>query len=795
MNRDPGCVRCPLSATATTVCLPGDGNPAADFVFVGEAPGASEDARGKPFIGDAGRVLDELLTVNGLSRADVYVTNAVKCRPPSNRTPRPAEIAACRSYLMEELAEVNPKVVVTLGNTPLTALTGKKGISNERGKVNMVAGLPPIVPTFHPAAALYRDSRATKSQIGGDIRVAKAVAHGPVGDHSAEIIMPAEYLSGPSGKARDLFDAPLVTVDLEWTAGAKNKIVWPWSGLGEAYTISLTGKVAGRYLTRTFGLPLLPEDHADIQHILSTARIVFHNGPADMQWVLALGFRKANWAADTMILAHLLDETQPLNLEAVSSRYGGVPAGWKGVLYSQRPRLREDWERLLQYNSMDTYATLKAFEGEATAVSQLGQRRSRVQALHAKLLIPGSKVLTGSTRSGVPLNREKMVKLRQELIQRRDAVAVELAEIAHVTPPMAAKIAASPEKTVQFLRGSLGIAISDSKEQTLADLDYPIVDKIRAWRKENKLITTYLTPWLALTDRQGDNLLHSMYKPTGTRTGRFSADGERGGTLHTMPKKREFRELVEADDGELIVAGDYSQVELRVLAHVTKDPTMVAAYRLNEDLHRTTAAYLIASKSMGGPPPMQTFWAERHKWTALVTKTQRDDAKAVNFGLAYGMMPPKFRIHARQEYGVYYTEEEAREVHRAYFALYARLGPWHGEIMAYARSRGYVDTDFGRRLTIDPANLHVSLNTPIQSMGSDLTVLAMNYTAERYRREGIRAIVIGFVHDSILVRAKENHAERAAEIMKETMENLDLSPFSFAFSVPLVAEVEIGKTW
>src|SRR3954447_2312327 len=148
---------CPLSATRTHVVF-GMGNADADLMFVGEAPGATEDHEGKPFVGRAGRLLDELLGEIGLSRREVFIANILMCRPPGNRDPLPEEIEECKPYLMRKIELIEPKVIATLGNFATKTITGSPvGITRccGRPQERNVAGLDvTIYPLFHPAAAL-----------------------------------------------------------------------------------------------------------------------------------------------------------------------------------------------------------------------------------------------------------------------------------------------------------------------------------------------------------------------------------------------------------------------------------------------------------------------------------------------------------------------------------------------------------------------------------------------------------------------------------------------------------------
>ena len=170
-----GCTRCRLHQSRTQVVF-GQGDPRADLMFVGEAPGFHEDRQGIPFVGPSGQLLNRLLEGIGLRRQDVYIANVVKSRPPQNRDPQPDEIAACRPWLDAQVRLVDPKVVVTLGNfAAKTLLETTTGITRLRGQTYPFQGRV-LLPTFHPAAALHAQGRRTAGPspleaMEGDFRV------------------------------------------------------------------------------------------------------------------------------------------------------------------------------------------------------------------------------------------------------------------------------------------------------------------------------------------------------------------------------------------------------------------------------------------------------------------------------------------------------------------------------------------------------------------------------------------------------------------------------------------------
>lgn len=166
------CTKCGL-CEGRTQAVPGEGNPRAQVMFIGEAPGEQEDRQGRPFVGPAGQFLNQLLLVAGLQRPDVYIANTVKCRPPGNRTPGVDEIAACRDYLDAQIALVQPKVICTLGSPALkTIIDPGLQISKVHGQVFTIDGIT-CIPLYHPAAALHQES--LKSVLRQDFITLKAV--------------------------------------------------------------------------------------------------------------------------------------------------------------------------------------------------------------------------------------------------------------------------------------------------------------------------------------------------------------------------------------------------------------------------------------------------------------------------------------------------------------------------------------------------------------------------------------------------------------------------------------------
>ncbi|MGA2082056.1 MAG: uracil-DNA glycosylase [Holophaga sp.] len=170
-----GCLACPLGGGRIRFVF-GEGAPDSAILFIGEGPGRDEDLKGRPFVGRAGELLDRMLAAIGLDRNRVYITNVVKCRPPDNRTPTPLEAQRCLPYLRRQIELIRPRVIVTLGATPLRELLGvQTGITRIRGqwqRLDMLGGIP-VMPTFHPAYVLRQYTQEVRRAVWNDLLAAR----------------------------------------------------------------------------------------------------------------------------------------------------------------------------------------------------------------------------------------------------------------------------------------------------------------------------------------------------------------------------------------------------------------------------------------------------------------------------------------------------------------------------------------------------------------------------------------------------------------------------------------------
>ena len=303
---------------------------------------------------------------------------------------------------------------------------------------------------------------------------------------------------------------------------------------------------------------------------------------------------------------------------------------------------------------------------------------------------------------------------------------------------------------------------------------HPAINMILEYRTLAKLKSTYCDSLVKVTDSSGR--IHSIFNQTETRTGRISSLEP---NLQNIPVRtevgRELRKFFIAEDNYTLVDADYSQIELRVLAHIADDTEMIKAFKNGTDVHTVTA-----SQVFGMPVDM-------------VSSTMRSRAKAVNFGIVYGIGA----FSLAKDIGV--TRKEADNYIKAYLAHYSGVDSYMNEVVEKAKNQGYVDTMFGRRrylpeLTASNRNLRafgerVARNMPIQGTAADIIKIAMIRVFNRLKSENMKSRLILQVHDELIVESPKEEAEKAAAILKEEMEN------AVKLNVPLIADANIGDTW
>lgn len=300
----------------------------------------------------------------------------------------------------------------------------------------------------------------------------------------------------------------------------------------------------------------------------------------------------------------------------------------------------------------------------------------------------------------------------------------------------------------------------------------PIVDMVLQYRKYAKLVGTYIDGFLPLIDRGGR--VHTEFLQKGTVTGRISSKEP---NLQNIPIRsesgREIRKAFIAQDGYTLVCADYSQIELRILAHISGDAVMIDAFKKGQDIHARTASEVFGVPIDG------------------VDSNMRRSAKAVNFGIVYGLSPYGLSTNLGIPYRV------AKEYIDNYFAKYSGVRQYMSDIVEQAKNDGYVDTLLGRRryvpqIAVKNRNVaafgeRVALNTPIQGSAADMIKIAMIKVHRQLA--GLDSRLILQVHDELIVEARDDEVQQVQDILKKCMENV------MELKVPVVVDVYSGKRW
>jgi DNA polymerase-1 len=305
-------------------------------------------------------------------------------------------------------------------------------------------------------------------------------------------------------------------------------------------------------------------------------------------------------------------------------------------------------------------------------------------------------------------------------------------------------------------------------------LEHPVVDLVLEWRQLTKLKGTYVDALPLLVERDGR--VHTSFHQTVAATGRLSSTDP---NLQNVPIRSDWglrvRSAFVADPGHVLVSADYSQIELRVLAHVSNDADLVEAFRRGEDIHTRTAAEVCAVEP------------------AEVTLEMRRNAKVVNFGVVYGLSD----FGLARDTGM--SQEEARAFIIAYFEKFAGVAQYLARIRNFVREWGYVETLFGRRRYIPDIHAanqgirraaeRMAVNMPIQGTAADIMKLAMIRTERALRDVGLRARLLLQVHDELVLEVPESGVDALAPLLREAMSG------AAQLTVPLDVDVKVGHNW
>ena len=505
-------------------------------------------------------------------------------------------------------------------------------------------------------------------------------------------------------------------------------------------------------------LPEIPEsDRTGLAEILAgPLPKVLHNGKFDMAFLARAGLPIGGPLFDTMLAAKVLIAGLPLE-----TRLGSVVE-----TFLQRPLSKElqasDWTaptlspEQLEYAAQDALVLVElkpVLEKRLKAAGLLQAARLEFNCLPAIVQMEAAGLLLDLDRW-----EEVTARLEKDLLEAEKEARAFLPEGLNLN---------SPAQLLAALQG-LGLDLKDTREETLTGLaeKSPAAAALLKFRKASKLLTTYgrkYPQWISPLDGR----IHASYQQIGAATGRMSCARP---NLQQVPHDPELRACFIAPPGSRWVIADYSQIELRVMAQLSQDATMLEAYRTGLDLHKLTASRVTRT-------PLED-----------VTPEQRQAAKAINFGLTFGMGPKGLKDYARQQYGVAFSLQEAQAFKTAFFQAYPGVAAWHDR----QRSQREARTLSGRlRRWTDPRVPATELyNAPVQGTAADILKLALAGLLPRLEPIGGRIVAV--VHDEIIAEVPEDRAEEARQVVQATMEEAGAY---YLTDLPVIAEATIATNW
>ena len=503
----------------------------------------------------------------------------------------------------------------------------------------------------------------------------------------------------------------------------------------------------------------------------------------DLLFLRTLGIRVEGMKYDTMILHYLLDSEARHNMDSLAERYLNYsPIAIESLIGKGAKQLTMDMvglEPIAEYAAEDADITLQLYH----ALAPLIEKEGSLMKLYCEVEEPMINVLADMEWEGVCINSEALHAYSKQLSQQ-------LASIEEKIRTISGKSDININSSRQL--GELLFAqmrITDKPKMTktkqfCTDEEYlqsfagehEVVDLILQYRGVKKLLSTYIDA-LPLLVNPVTGHIHTSYNQAVTVTGRLSSTNP---NLQNIPIRedigRPIREaFIPSDEQHLLLSADYSQVELRIMAHLSGDESLCEAFRQERDIHATTAS-LIFKK------PIEE-----------VTSEERRRAKTANFGIIYGISA--FGLSQRLRI----PRSEAKQLIEGYFESYPKVKEYMDNSVAQVREQGYAETLFGRRryiADIDSRNANArslaernAINTPIQGTAADIMKLAMVNVARRFKEESIRSKIIMQVHDEIVVDLLASEREKVERIVREEMERV------VSLSIPLTAECGVGKNW
>lgn len=764
----------------------------------------------------------------GIDTSRVFFTQAIKCRT-FDQNASNLDIKTCKSYLEKEIEHVRPKYILALGNEALLATVGKSGITKYRGRVWAHPSGAEVIATVSPSAV--KRNPGQRPGYMADIRLFGNLVQG----RTSGIPKPNYAVIDTREKLEKLKVALSMTEELDWDVETVSDY---YKDDGRVVSLSATCILSTPSGPKrfVFALPLYhPESpwrrkwRAVLKYLKpeleKIPKVTAWNGSYDTKWLRWLGIN-IRFTFDPMLAVHLLNENIQKGLKPqAQARLGVEPWG-----IDTSNLLTKPLAQILEYNVLDTWYMhhIKRQIKEELAA------QPRLLRVFKFIMMDGGDELVGSEMRGIWLDVDRLNERTPVVQKKLEEIETKiLSEAGLEMGP--AWVENWPVKKILKTRGPvyeepnfnaskfarwmlfehLGLPVLErGKEKPNGDPGdpsmaegvmlqlremHPVVNLMLERVGYQKIMSSFFSPYQELYDE--NHRIHTNFKLAGTVTGRLSSGKNdpdkisavrgklRGVNLQQVPRDPMVRGVFGAPPGWSFVEADYSQIELRIVAYLSRDRTMLHLYKTGADIHTATAASVL------GVP------------ASKVTKDDRKKAKAVNFGFVYGMGWRKFIQTAFEKYGAVFSEDEARAVREAFFAQFAGLQPWHSRQRRLVNKYGRVESPLGRIRhlpdvfspdeAVRAEAERQAINSPVQSFGSDLAVLSMVHINRQFRELDLSAHCVGLVHDAINFEIRDDHVAQAMPIIKDTMQDMSIvrRKFGVHVDVPIIADLKIGRHW
>ncbi len=848
--RNSSCNLCPYGVESPrknkNICLMADEPEQCDVMLVAETPLYSDDAEGVPW---AAKILQEIRSYFIKAGVSVHVSYAMKCPKPTQDTKIKEKLVkvCANEYLIKEIALVNPKHIVAFGANALLGITGAKGFAALRGSREFNEKLNAhLYATVHQVQAAYNQEQ--RDILSADLKRfvgwMKKTEANEVEEFDPPIFI-ADSLSAMKKLRRLIRDSGgVVAVDTE-TNGLNqylpNKHVrcvqfcWDIDFGGVFVPLILEPDC---YYTNTRQVHDFWPDRAEFEEaievlrdILWDSQIDWQNGKFDRIWFHEWGKREfgepiecPHIKMDVMHAAFIINENRQVGLKKLIVEEFGVPS------YDIPDKLTKDLDILIPYATKDTVASEMLAQKYRETLASPGYEK--LNQFYHKVIRKADRLYTDIELRGWPVSLETAENVHKIVQREFDRITEEMHAILEKEGcDVPTSYFASPQKLVKLLFTTLKYPVNPNKQVALTDTGalstgeealvhikhYPFIDLLLKWRNHAKALNTYIEPMIRAAKNRGR--ISTSYNLIGTVTGRTASGKEKhagssarsrksadGMNLQNLSGRDSYgvekvtvKDIIEARPGWKIVEVDFSQIELRVAGWISRDPFFLDAYANGLDIHTLTAQVI------NGISP--------EEWMKLPKEEQkelRQKAKAINFGLLYGMSARGLQIYALNEYGVEFTLEECTRIREKYFEEHIGLQPWYARQERQALRLGYVESPSGRRrhlpnMRLDPDSsrqarakyneaVRYAINMPVQGFASDLKLMsAIEIDALLDINE---AYMFGEVHDSILFEIREDCLDKyIPQIINVMRHPKMLDVLGIEIDVPLDAEAKVGQSY